>query len=272
MKNDLGQQDLAKTAFTINIADLIYRIEPLFQSTSYFCKNYISSGDPDIRISITKDEIIQEEKRGKIFFYTCEEYIGGSLDRRIINRRINENCVETVVLFRKVLEASLAFDTFFLHGAVIALEDRAYMFTAPSGTGKTTHIMKWLKALNKTYVVNGDKPLIKIMGSQVMACGTPWCGKENMGKNTMVPLRAIIYMERAENNYIEEISFPQIYPNLLQETYLPDDPEKAKKTLDLISQLYEKVRFYKFKCNNFKDDCFDVAYNALVRSCRPYVS
>lgn len=266
MDNDLRQQKSRRNVFTIKIADLIYKIESLYQSTSFFCKNYLSNGNPDICISITQDELIQEAHRGKIIFYTCEEYVGGSQDRRIIKKSINYHCVETVILFRKVLESSLAFGTFFLHGAVIVLDDNAYLFTAPSGTGKTTHILKWLKALDQVFVLNGDKPLIKVNGSQAIACGTPWCGKENMGKNTMVPLKAIIYIERAEENYIEETSLQQMYPLLVQQTYMPDDPEKAKKTLDLLSQLHGKVRFYKFKCNNFKDDCFDVAYTAIVEN------
>ena len=80
----------------------------------------------------------------------------------------------------------------------------------------------------------------------------------------MFHLNAIICMERAEDNSIEEITFPQAYPFLLSQTYIQNDSEKANKTLSLLSQLYGKVRFYKFKFNNFKDNSFDVAYEALL--------
>ena len=81
----------------------------------------------------------------------------------------------------------------------------------------------------------------------------------------MVPLKSIILMERAEENHIEQISFAQAFPTLLQQTYRPDDEEKMRKTLRLMQRLPPAVSFWRFQCNNFKDDCFDVAYNALVK-------
>ena len=151
-----------------------------------------------------------------------------------------------------------------MHGAVIAYNNAAYMFTASSGTGKTTHIRKWLNNLPGAYVVNGDKPLIKITNAGAIACGTPWCGKEKFGKNCMVPMRAIVLMERGEDNIIQEISFGQAFTGLLQQTYMPKDVEKMKKTLALLSMLQGRVKFYRFLFNNKKDDSFEVAYNTIV--------
>ena len=73
-------------------------------------------------------------------------------------------------------------------------------------------------------------------------------------------------MERAENNIIEQISFAEALPLLLQQAYRPNDEEKMRKTLLLIQRISDNVSFWRFKCNNFKDDCFEVAYNALVRN------
>ena len=85
-----------------------------------------------------------------------------------------------------------------------------------------------------------------------------------MYTNTMVPLKSIILMERAEDNHIEQISFAEAFPKLLQQVYRPEDEEKMRKTLRLMQRLNGPVSFWRFQCNNFKDDCFDVAYNALV--------
>lgn len=169
-----------------------------------------------------------------------------------------------IVLLRKLANAMLSYDTFLMHGAVIAIGDSAYMFTAKSGTGKTTHIRKWLKNLPEAYVVNGDKPLI-IAGENVpQACGTPWCGKERMGTNTIVPLKAIVFMVRAEDNAIRPISFTEAFPRLLAQTHRPEDPELMKKTLQLLTSLNKRVSFYQFNVNNLKDDAFQVAYHELV--------
>ena len=174
--------------------------------------------------------------------------------------------IKTPSILGKFSDALLDFDTVLMHGAVLAVENSAFLFSAPSGTGKTTHILKWQDHLPKAFVVNGDKPFIKFSedGTPPLACGSPWAGKENLYSNTMVPLKAIILMERAENNRIEPISFAQAFPFLLQQTYRPEDPEKMRKTLKLMQRLSPAVSFWRFQCNNFKDDCFDVAYNALV--------
>ena len=80
----------------------------------------------------------------------------------------------------------------------------------------------------------------------------------------MVPLKAIILMERGDNNNIEEIPFGMAFPFLLQQTYRPSDGEKIQKTLKLLVQLKGKVRFYRFIFNNLKEDAFDVAYHAVT--------
>ncbi len=250
--------------FTIKIAGLVCEINCLYPYTYYYCKGFISDGMPNIKVDITEEDIKREIERAKENFFVCRDFTGKE-NGRIITKEINENFLENVIVYRKIVEASIAFDTFFMHGAVIAVQDRSFMFTAPSGTGKTTHIMKWIKNTGDAFVVNGDKPLIKVFDKEVIACGTPWCGKENMGSNKMVPLKAIILMERSDINQMEEISFAQAYPFLLQQTYIPDNVEKAKKTLSLLAQLYGKVRIYQFKFNNFSDDCFQTAYDTLIR-------
>ena len=177
----------------------------------------------------------------------------------------SEAYLETLAVYRKISEAVLDFDTFLMHGSVVAYKDAAYMFTAASGTGKTTHIRKWLDNLKDAYVVNGDKPLIRINAQGAIACGTPWCGKEKLGRNCMVPLKTIVFMERRENNEIEEIAFEMALPFLLRQTYMPRNADLVKKTLGLLAQLKGKVRFYKFGFNNMKDDTFSVAYNGIAK-------
>ena len=174
--------------------------------------------------------------------------------------------IKKPAILGKFSDALLDFDTILMHGAVVAFENAAYLFTALSGTGKTTNILKWLENLPNAFVVNGDKPFIRINDDgSVLACGSPWAGKENLYTNTMVPLKSIILMERAEENRIEQLSFAQAFPVLLQQTYRPDDEDKMRNTLRLMQRLNSIVSFWCFKCNNFKVDCFIVAYNALVR-------
>lgn len=235
-----------KHHFCIEIAGKVIGIETLYEETYSTCKEYLCDLEPEILISINKKDIEYER----------EEALRANILRE-------DGYLETLAVYRKISEAMLQYDTFLMHGAVIAVGDNAYMFTAESGTGKTTHIKKWLENIEDAFVVNGDKPLIKLMNNHVIACGTPWCGKEKMGTNTMVNLRAIVLMIRGENNEIEEITYQQAFSPILQQTYRPDDTDSMFRTLKLVSQLKGKVRFLRFVFNNYKDDAFSIAYNTL---------
>ena len=237
----------AERHFCISVAGHIVGIDSIYQDVYDLCRNYISDEDPEIRVQ-TKESDLEAERQ------EAEQ------DKSVWQ----DSYLETLSIYRKICEAMLPYDIFLMHGAVIAIGDSAYMFTAESGTGKTTHIRKWLNRLEDAFVVNGDKPLIKISGEEVLACGTPWCGKEHLETNAMVPLKAVVIMKRGENNEIEEISYGDAFSFLLCQTYQPKEAAQKMKTLQLISQMNGKVRFFRFTFDNMKADAFDVAYQALT--------
>lgn len=249
--------------FSIKIAGVVVGIKARYSSTYFLCRDYLSDDDPMVYVSTTEEEIDREIQKSGKFFYTCKEFAGSEKDRNT-SREINKSVVEPIVIYRKIIEELLAFDILFIHGAAVGTGGRAFLFTAPSGTGKTTHIMKWIEHSDNTYIVNGDKPLLRITDTGVEVCGTPWCGKEYYGENKTVPLKAIVLMERSEENHIEEVPFSQAYTFLLRQIYLPEEAEKVKKTIKLLSMLTNRLRFFKFQFNNFTDDCFDISYNMLT--------
>ena len=234
-------------SFCITVAGHTAAIYPRYGEIFSLCKEYLSNSEPEIFISVTDADLDFERNREN----DC-------------NISWSNSYLESLSILRKISESMLSFDTFLMHGAVIAINNEAFMFTANSGIGKTTHIKKWLDNIKTAYVVNGDKPLIRIAGNQVIACGTPWCGKEKMGTNIMTPLKSIVLMERGDTNVINEISFGEAYVFLLHQTYMPSNHRLIVKTLELLSRLNGKVRFYKFVFNNLKDDAFLVSYNCLM--------
>ena len=236
--------------FKVTFANHIILVKTIHVRPQRICRDFFEScGEPDLFVCTDQADIDFEKTQ---------------IDHKE-DREPWAGFLEVYALHRKISTEIITKDVVVIHSAVIAVNKNAYLFTAPSGTGKTTHIMKWLENCPDAFVVNGDKPFIKINDDgSVLACGSPWAGKENMYTNTMVPLKAIVLMERAEENRIEQISFAQAFPTLLQQVYRPDDEEKMRKILRLMQRLSPAVSFWRFQCNNFKDDCFDVAYNALV--------
>ena len=179
--------------FNISIAGLIVQINSLFLAVYRKCADYL--GDPyakaDIVVRTTMDELRTDYER--LVLETSQGTIFSNL--------------ECLAVLRQISEAILDYDTLLTHGAAIAYDGGAYLFCAPSGTGKTTHIRLWLENLPEAYVVNGDKPFLRFTEKGVWVCGSPWCGKENLGTNTMVPLKAVIFMERSERNHIQGVPF-----------------------------------------------------------------
>ena len=227
--------------FRISIAEKNVEIVCHHRTVFKQCKDYLSSFEiPDFRITSTLEEL----ETAVADFPPISEHYKGVATTRFYGE------AESRVVYEKIALEMLSFDTFLLHGAVVAYKNHAYVFIAPSGTGKTTRIKLWLDAYPDSFIVNGDKPLIKIKERKAVACGTHWCGKEGYNTNTIGPIQAIFLLERVnsgEESSIKQISIGQAFPALLQQTYKPKGTTKMLKTIQLLKCLDGKVIFYEFR-------------------------
>lgn len=222
--------------FKTQIANQICEIECIHEQTSAMCRDYLTDSPAcTIAVKTTAEDIEYERQRETDTRHKDEDSPVAFSDAYL----------ETLSVYRKLSTAMIDHDTLLIHGAVIAVENKAYIFLAKSGVGKTTHIKNWRRMIPGSYVVNGDKPLIN--ARSMIAYGTPWCGKENLHTNTAVPLAGICILDRGEENRIEEISFREAFPKLLQQTFRPEDPVKTAKVLELLEQ-FKKIPCYHLCC------------------------
>lgn len=162
----------------------------------------------------------------------------------------------------------LKFDAFMLHASAVVYEGGAYLFSAPSGTGKSTHTAIWQRVFgeDKAYILNDDKPVIKLCGESVEVFGTPWSGKTDKNKNTHVPLRGICFLERAPQNSIEKLSADAaIYP-ILNQTLRPAYGADMSALLSLLDRLLAKTRVFRMGCN-MEDEAARLAYRKMSGGC-----
>lgn len=242
--------------FKIKLANQVIGIDTKHIRSYGLCRRFFTDDEEDFQITITQEDLVRARGKHKALYGENTDPWDGFL--------------EFSILFEKVSERIIDYGAFAFHGAVIGLNGEAYLFTAPSGTGKTTHILKWINNCPKAIVINGDKPFIKISESkQPYVCGTPWSGKENLYTNIMMPLKAIIIMERSEKNYMEKVSYIDSFPVLLQQVYRPYNEDRMRKTLKMMRQLEPTVEFWRFHFNNYKEDCFSTAYNSLISGEHP---
>ena len=141
-------------------------------------------------------------------------------------------------------------DTLLFHGSVIAVDGKAYLFTAKSGTGKSTHTRLWREMLgDRAVMVNDDKPLLKFTRDGVLACGTPWNGKHHLGENIMVPLAAICILERGEVNAIRPVTVREALPRIIEQSHKPDCPADRALYYALLDKLVRSVSLHRLQCN-----------------------
>ncbi len=240
--------------FKIKLADKYIFVDSIYQSTERFCREYITDGDRcDIRISISEEDISAERERSE-----NEQRLEG-VD--VIN--YSPSYLETLALYRKIADAMIAYDTLLFHGSAFSVDGDGYIFTAKSGTGKSTHTRLWREAFGeRVFMVNDDKPLIRITDGEARVFGTPWCGKHNIGTNTSVPLRGIISLSRGDENNIVKGSKNELFPKILSQIYRTKDISGLQRTLVLTDKLLGLVELYELSCN-MNPDAPIVAYEGL---------
>lgn len=151
---------------------------------------------------------------------------------------------------------------FFLHASAVVLNGEAYLFSAPSGTGKSTHTALWLEKFKGSYILNDDKPVLLPQKDGVTVCGTPFSGKTNLQINRAVPLRAICFLNRGNENSIKPIAGDRAIALMLNNTYRPKSGRNMNFLLDMIGQVAEKTAIFEMNCKN-EPAAAEMSYRAM---------
>ena len=275
--------------FCVQIAEVLVAIENRYAFSERLCADYIANFSPDecsFSISATSEEITAENSDGGTF---------------------SPAYCESLALYRKICTRMLDYDAFLLHAAVVSYEGRGFAFAAKSGTGKSTHVAQWMRALGgDVVVVNGDKPILRWrsgedagtlgetpsredthactpsaaspggeaapaacdqLAGEFIAYGTPYCGKENWGQNTSVPLHAVCFIERCEPGESDRLSRleddGEIVARIMNQILMPNDPVLAVRQLDLLDRLVSSVPFYVLRCTP-TPAAFDAAFQMTL--------
>ena len=154
-----------------------------------------------------------------------------------------------------------------LHSSCVEKDGFAYLFSARSGTGKSTHTHLWLKNLEGTRIINDDKPALVYDNGKWYACGTPFSGKTDENIDVKIPVRAITFLHRSEKNTVKKIPPFQAVGLLLEQTIKPADRSLAENMHELADLLLREVPVFSLGCN-LNDDAAVIAYNEIERLIR----
>lgn len=242
---------------TYKLADVPVQITSLYDEVQTMCDSYRTDEEPQLFISTTQADILSESQQSD------EERRQEGLPEY----HYPAPYLETLAVYRQLATQLLSQNVLLIHGSVIAVDGEAYLFTALSGTGKSTHVRLWRKLFGERAVmVNDDKPLIRVrreeLGVRSIVYGTPWDGKHHLSNNIAVPLKAIIHLQRGAENHIEQITPAEMLPTLLQQTFRPSTALATMQVLSLLDAMSKQVKFYSLHCN-MEPEAAQVAYEGM---------
>jgi len=229
------------------IADIVFSVDCVYDYTKWLCRDYEYDGNEQdaFRLKVEQADILNEKKKLADF---------------------PDFFVESVFVYRKLCEYALNnANGLIFHCSAVMVDDGAYLFTAPSGTGKSTHTRLWREMLgDKAGMINDDKPIIRLIDGEFYVYGTPWMGKHNLGANVRAKLKAICKIRQEKENVIEKITPQQMLVMILNQTLRPEKLENMDKLLGLIEKMLSKTKLYSLGCN-ISREAAELSYNAMVK-------
>lgn len=248
--------------FCVGIAGCVINIHSTYSYVREYCKAYLLPEaflpSADFEIETGALDIAFEKRKSE------EEDVR---EGRAV-RCFPEAYLETLAVYRKLADRLLERDILLMHGSAVAVDGRGYLFTAPSGTGKSTHTRLWREYFgSRAVMINDDKPLLRITDEGVTVYGTPWDGKHRLSTNCAVPLQGICILKRAGSNQLKPADRRMAYPVVVQQTNRPLYPEGMRVTLQLIDRLLQRIPVYELYCN-MEVEAAGVAYDGMRKEWR----
>lgn len=230
------------------IADFIVQFNPKYDYLKEFSKPFIYYGEEQPVITISR----------------TDKYIENLLARMVKGSDIEQ--AEGLAYATAFNKAVIPFGAMLVHSSAIIVNGKAYLFSAKSGVGKSTHTRLWKQLYGDEVIyINDDKPVVRIERGTAVAYGTPFDGGSGIANNISAPLGGIIFLERGEENSITQITETK---EILQKLYFSTihllNCEMANSMLINFDELIKSTVFYKLICN-MEPDAAKVAHDFLIK-------
>lgn len=239
------------------ISDLKVKMHTFSKKAGRNYENYIEKEDIIADI-VLENKRFKSEKQEKNHLTTINFY----------GKQISLALHEYITTGLDFARALLNYNGFCLHSSAIAVDNKAVLFAAKSGTGKSTHTRLWREYFgeDKAVMINDDKPAIRLMDDGVFyAYGTPWSGKTDLNTNVKVPLEAIVLLERSDTNWIKPVGRREAVMQIYVHALKPEDGDKDKteKLMDIVGKTAEKIPVYRMGCT-ISEEAVKLAYETTI--------
>lgn len=233
--------------FNLETAGHVVRIESLYEKIYLDCDGFVTEKPPETVIRICQDDIANERLKNQ--------------DDGIV---WSDEYLETLAVLRKLSDYYAGNGILLFHASAVAVDGTAYLFTAPSGTGKSTHTRLWRELFgDRAVMINDDKPFVDVKNGFV-TYGSPWNGKHRLGNPVSAGINGICWLNRGAENTIEQIDADVAFSELVKRVYMPSDPVLLKNVIEMVMKVCKSIPVYKLLCN-MEPEAAKVSYEMMSR-------
>ena len=221
------------------IANLKVEMNPKYERLMRQSESYRSSGEP---VMVVKPNPYDEA--------------------RVVMKRPSEEEREYMCSSAAFCREIIEHGRFFLHASAVVHDGEAYLFSAPSGTGKSTHTALWRTLYPDSYILNDDKPVIQPEKKKITVWGTPFAGKTDLQVNRGIPLKGICFLRQGTENQIRRVTEDEALALMLNNTWRPGNREEMNLLLDMVEQVVTKINVYEMSCTR-ESEAAELSYKVM---------
>ncbi len=227
--------------FCVELAGVPLRIVCRYTENRDFFRDYLTDSPPLLTISPTNADLEAE----------WAAFVKRDAKRGFSPQPRGKPFLENSSIYTQLAVGLAGYGVLQMHGSALCMDGQAYVFTALSGTGKSTHARLWREAFgDRVWMINDDKPLIRVLdGVGARAYGSPWDGKHHLSRNASAPLKAVVQLERGRENRVESLAKADAYALLIRHCFVSDAPANRLRVSALEAELLKQTAFYRLLCN-----------------------
>lgn len=225
--------------FRIRLAGRVLEARTLHDFSRGYCERFLTDAPAEFCIRIAQVDIDSERERSAL--QDAREGMPA--------RSHPDGYLESLALCRAACDALIAEGVLLFHASAVQVDGRAFLFTAPSGTGKSTHARLWSQLLGDDMgYINDDKPLLEFTDEGIVAHGSPWDGKHRLGEDACAPVAAVVQLYQAPGNTIVKLAPEDAFGVLYSQAYRPQGPAGATAAFRLAARMAREVPVYRMGC------------------------
>ena len=252
--------------YDLIIAGLHFRIcSPFFLNLPEYFRPFLVTevfpAEPDVNINVEaedlqKDKWLQDTILQSFYWdhgksiYRLESKLKPEQITLVIPQEFRERFAQNAnwLLYLAPERPLLHYGRLILHASAVIYHERAYLFTAPSGGGKSTQAKIWEQTLH-AQVINGDKVVLHNNGSDLIAYGSPIAGTSGIYRNICAPVAAIVQLEKGLENTITPLTMRDRYLLLYGEAVKSDwDANFNRSLLQLAASYLQRTEYVQLRC------------------------